>query len=100
MNSYEIEITDLGDVVNMNEIQEALYAAGITDAGDPEVGMYLQDRHPHSVFVDPSEVTAAVVVINELGFTTDENHIAEERTVDDFGLEDGPTLDGQPYDII
>lgn len=73
MNSYEILIHNMADDSEMNAVQEALYNAGISDAGDEEVGMYLHDAKPRSVFVDPSEVGLAVEILNELGYETDED---------------------------
>lgn len=73
MNSYEITIINMENDTDMNTIQTALADANISDAGDEEVGMYLQYERPRSVFVDPSEVVSAVAIINALGFATDED---------------------------
>lgn len=78
MNSYEIEIFNISDDTEMNTIQEALQQAGISDAGDKEVGMYLRDNKPCSVFVDPSEVSEAVQILHSLGYETDEDEYEEE----------------------
>ena len=73
MNSYEILIHNMTDDTEMLDVQNALHAAGISDAGDSEVGMYLQDRKPRSVFVDTSEVDKAVEVLHQLNYFTDES---------------------------
>lgn len=73
MNQHEIEIFRMSDDTEMLKVQEALYNAGISDAGDPEVGMYLEYGHSRSVFVDPSDLGAAVEILNGLGYETDED---------------------------
>lgn len=73
MNSYEILIHNMTDSTEMDTVQQALYNAGITDAGDEEVGMYLHHNKPRSVFVVPSEVGRSVEILNELGYETDED---------------------------
>lgn len=78
MNSYEITITNMTDDTEMNAVQSALYAAGVTDAGDEEVGMYLHDNKARSVFVEPLDVVKAVKVLNALGYETDEDEQDEE----------------------
>lgn len=78
MNSYEIKIHNMKNNMEMSAIQEALWNTGITDAGFAEVGKYLQFDKPRSVFVDPSEVSKAVEVLNGLGYQTDEDEIEAE----------------------
>ncbi len=81
MNSYEIEIHNMTDDTDMLTVQEALHAAGISDVGDSEVGLYLQDNKPRSIFVDPSDVGAAVEVLNKLGYQTDEDETVEQTII-------------------
>ncbi len=79
MNTYEILIYGMTDDSEMNHIQDVLAQRGIFDAGDPEVGAYLMNDKPHSVFVDPSEVYKAVKIINALDYTTDEDELEDEE---------------------
>lgn len=77
MNRFEIEIFNMEDDTEMYDVQQALAAAGLTDAGDGESGEYLVYGKERSVFVDPSEVGMAVEVINKLGYQTDEDEIED-----------------------
>lgn len=77
MSSYEIEIYNMTDD-DMVIITNALHAAGITEAGDDEVGAYLCDNKLNKVYVAAGEVGAAVEVINALGFQTDEDEHENE----------------------
>ncbi len=79
MNTYEILIYGMTDDSEMNHIQDVLAQRGIFDAGDSEVGAYLMNDKPRSVFVDPSEVAEAVKIINAVGYATDEDESDDEE---------------------
>lgn len=80
MNTYQIEITNMVDDTDMNKVQTALYDAGVRGEDRDDIGMYLQETgaRGYFVFVEPSDVTKAVKVINALGFETDEDEQDEE----------------------
>jgi len=70
---WEIEIYGLTDDTQMNEIAENLFIYGIPGEDVDDIGVYLQDNKPRSVFVEPQSVTKAVGLINALGYETDED---------------------------
>lgn len=82
-NRYEIEILNMQDDTEMHDVQQALAAAGITDAGEDETGEYLVYGKLRSVFVDRSEVRMAVNVLNSLGYQTDEDEIEQEDNIEE-----------------
>ncbi|KKN21621.1 hypothetical protein LCGC14_0923630 [marine sediment metagenome] len=81
MNEYEIEIFGISDYTEMHKITNALYENGINGEDIDEVGMYLQDNKPDSVFVECSELEEAINIINALGYTTDEDDNLGEETL-------------------
>lgn len=81
MNSYQIVIYGMQDE-DMLRITEALAAAGVTDAGDPDIGPYQQNYYPRCVFVGILSIGKAVRIINALGFATDEDQLVKSESVD------------------
>jgi len=79
MNSYEIKIHNMTDDMEMFTVQQALHDANIPDGGDEELGAYLQENKPRSIFVvSAADVSEAVEVLNKLGYETDEDEQDEE----------------------
>jgi len=81
MNEYEITITNMTDE-DMYDITTALHEAGIDGEDTDDIGKYLRNNKPVSVFVNPSQVGPAVTIINGLGFETDEDETEDEDMSD------------------
>lgn len=71
MNAYEIAIHYNPNADQVTEIVNALKAAGIE--------AQVKESGSRSVLVDPSEVGAAVEIINGLGYETDEDELEDEE---------------------
>lgn len=83
MNTCEILIYDMEDDMEMVKVQNALAEASIGDGGDEDMPMYLKWEKARSVFVELSEVNKAVKIINDLGYTTDEDEASDEASDED-----------------
>lgn len=73
MNIHEIEIYYIKDYDQMNAICHALYEGNIDGEDIDDIGIYLQEGKPDSVFVEYQNLNDAVNIINKLGYETDED---------------------------
>ena len=71
MDTYEIEIQNMDDDTEMHSLCIELFEGSILGEDVDEIGLYLQEGKPRSVFVDCTQVHIAVRIIRNLGYIPD-----------------------------